>query len=121
MEFAAASERVAVWGDAPAIQRALTNLVQNAIEHGGRAGTIAIRVDAATIEVCDEGDGIPLEQREHIFEPFSRLRSQSRGLGLGLNLVREIMHRHGGDVVALGSASGGACLRMTFPQQAPPG
>lgn len=121
MEFAAASERVAVWGDTPAIQRALTNLVQNAIEHGGRAGTISVRVDAATIEVSDEGGGIPSEQREHIFEPFSRLRSQSRGLGLGLNLVREIMHRHGGDVVALDSASGGACLRMTFPQQAPPG
>ena len=121
MEFAAASERVPVWGDAPAIERALTNLVQNAIEHGGRAGTISIRVDAATIEVSDEGGGIPPEQREHIFEPFSRLRSQSRGLGLGLNLVREIMHRHGGDVVALDSVSGGACLRMTFPQQAPAG
>lgn len=121
VEFAAASEQVPVWGDAPAIERALTNLVQNAIEHGGRAGTISVRVDAATIEVSDEGDGIPLEQREHIFEPFSRLRSQSRGFGLGLNLVREIMHRHGGDVVALDSTSGGACLRITFPQQPPVG
>ena len=121
VEFAAGNERVPVWGDAPAIERALTNLVQNAIDHGGRSGTIAIRVEAVTIEVCDDGGGIPLGEREHIFEPFSRLRSQSRGLGLGLNLVREIMHRHGGDVVALDSASGGACLRMTFPRQPPVG
>lgn len=121
VDFTAASERVPVWGDAPAIERALTNLVQNAIEHGGRAGTISIRVEATTIEVSDDGDGIPPGQREHIFEPFSRLRSPSRGLGLGLNLVREIMHRHGGDVVALDSASGGARLRMTFPRQAPAG
>lgn len=121
VDFTAASERAPVWGDGPAIERALTNLVQNAIEHGGRSGTIAIRVEAVTIEVCDDGDGIPLGEREHIFEPFSRLRSQCRGLGLGLNLVREIMHRHGGDVVALDSASGGACLRMTFPRQAPAG
>ncbi|MGX1788864.1 sensor histidine kinase [Bosea sp. NPDC055332] len=119
VEFTSRSETIAVWGDGPSIERALTNLVQNAIEHGGRSGSIAVRVDVAMIEVSDEGSGIPPDERERIFEPFSRLRSQSRGLGLGLNLVREIMHRHGGEVIALDAASGGACLRMTFPQRMP--
>ncbi len=117
MEFKPEGDAVTVIGDPLSVERALTNLVQNAIEHGGRAGTIAVRVGhSAIIDIQDEGRGIPREQRERVFEPFQRLHAQSRGSGLGLNLVREIMHRHGGEVLALDSASGGACLRMVFPQ-----
>lgn len=103
-------------GDAAALERALTNLVQNAIQHGPRRGTIGIRVSRpASIEVTDEGAGIPVDQREHIFEPFYRLTPLDRGAGLGLNMVREIVLLHGGHVSVADGPDGGACFRMTLP------
>jgi signal transduction histidine kinase len=103
-------------GDAAALERALTNLVQNAIQHGPRRGAIGIRVSTpATIEVTDEGRGIPADQREQIFEPFYRLMPLDRGAGLGLNMVREIVQLHGGQVSVADGPEGGACFRMTLP------
>ena len=103
-------------GDAAALERALTNLVQNAIQHGPRRGTIGIRVSKpACIEVTDEGAGIPADQREQIFEPFYRLTPLDRGAGLGLNMVREIVLLHGGQVSVTDGADAGTCFRMTLP------
>jgi signal transduction histidine kinase len=109
-----------VIGDRSALERALTNLVQNAIQHGGRRGTITIHVGLpATIDVSDEGDGIPPEQRALIFEPFYRLTPLDRGAGLGLNMVREIARLHSGHVSVFDGANGGACFRLALPP-APP-
>ncbi|MGO4712350.1 sensor histidine kinase [Bradyrhizobium sp. 2TAF24] len=116
MAFEPQTDAVMVKGDQMSIERALTNLVQNAIDHGGRRGTIAIIVTTAgRIEVSDEGDGIPPEERDHIFEPFYRLQEGGQGAGLGLDLVQKIMHLHGGRIEADASRSGGACLRLIFP------
>lgn len=113
------AEHVVISGDETALDRALANLVQNAIDHGGRRGTIMVRVArAGWIDVCDEGDGIPPAEREQIFEPFHRLRKGGRGSGLGLDLVQKIMRRHGGRVEVVDGPTKGACLRMVFP---PPG
>ncbi|MDA4635875.1 ATP-binding protein, partial [Escherichia coli] len=73
MSFEPEIARVAVRGDQAALERAMINLVQNAIQHGGRKGTITIRVkpDAAVV-VEDEGAGVPPDQRSAIFEPFRR-------------------------------------------------
>jgi signal transduction histidine kinase len=110
------AERVETIGDRSALERALTNLVQNAIQHGRRRGTINIHIGVpATIDVSDEGDGIPPEQRALIFEPFYRLTPLDRGAGLGLNLVREIARVHGGHVSVLDGANGGARFRLTLP------
>jgi signal transduction histidine kinase len=107
---------VPVMGDAAALERALTNLVQNAIAHGDRKGTITIRVGRAGIlEVADEGPGISATDRETIFEPFHRLRPLDRGAGLGLHLVRDIVNLHNGHISVLDEPGGGACFRMTFP------
>lgn len=107
-------------GDQTSLERALTNLVQNAIDHGGRSGTITVRVArAGWIEVCDEGDGIPADEREQVFEPFHRLKQGGRGAGLGLDLVQRIMHLHGGYAEVADGPSKGACLRMVFPQAQP--
>lgn len=103
-------------GDAAALERALTNLVQNAIQHGPRRGTIGIRVvGPASIEVTDEGAGIPADQREQIFEPFYRLTPLDRGAGLGLNMVREIVLLHGGHVSVADGPSGGTRFRISLP------
>ena len=102
-----------VRGDAGAIERVLTNLVQNAIEHGGRH--VTVRVLGAAFEVEDDGPGIPPEERERVFEPFHRLRPRSAGSGLGLHLVQQVIERHGGHVSLLGAPGGGTIARVEFP------
>jgi len=116
LSFEAEVKHAAIMGDQLSIERVLINLVQNAIEHGGRKGAITIFVRAAgVIEVADEGPGIPIAQRERIFEPFYRLEPHTRGAGLGLNLVREIVRLHKGHIAALDGLNGGACFRIRLP------
>jgi len=117
MSFEPEAERVIVQGDETALERALSNLVQNAIDHGGRRGTILVRVArAGWIEVCDDGDGIPTVEREQVFEPFHRLKHEGRGAGLGLDLVQKIMRLHNGEARIVIGPSSGACIRMVFRQ-----
>ncbi|TPI30055.1 HAMP domain-containing histidine kinase [Mesorhizobium sp. B3-2-1] len=98
------------------IERALANLMRNAIEHGGGGGTITIAIDrTGGIEVRDEGPGIPEEERENVFEPFYRLQPQSRGAGLGLNLARQIALLHEGTIRILAGSWRGARIRMELP------
>ncbi|WP_137929277.1 sensor histidine kinase [Mesorhizobium comanense] len=115
MAFEPEQEALKAIGDRTSIERAVTNLVQNAIEHGGRTGKITLSVARpATIEVRDEGGGVPPAERERIFEPFYRLRPMDHGAGLGLNLVQEIMQMHGGRIEILDGNPTGACFRLTF-------
>lgn len=99
-------------GDRSAVERVLANLIQNAIEHGGQR--VIVRVAGSVIEVEDDGAGIPVDERERVFEPFHRLRARGMGSGLGLNLVRQIMTRLGGSVEALEAPSGGTIMRLEF-------
>jgi signal transduction histidine kinase len=101
-------------------ERALANLLRNAIDHGGGSGTITVAVDeSGGIEVRDEGPGIPPAERENVFQPFYRLQPQSRGAGLGLNLARQIAELHGGTVRILSGAWQGARVRMELPTSPP--
>lgn len=97
-------------GDPAALERVVMNLVQNATEHGGRH--VTVRVIGAAFEVEDDGPGIPPEERERVFEPFHRLRPRSTGSGLGLNLVQQVVERHGGRVSIFGAPGGGAIVRV---------
>ncbi len=108
-------ERSLVQADATSLSRAITNLVQNAIEHAGNRGTIVASVEAGgVIEISDDGPGVPEAERERIFEPFYRLKPRDRGAGLGLNLVLQIARRHGAEMAVLSAPSGGACFRLAF-------
>lgn len=112
-----------VWvkGDPGALERLLVNLIQNAITHAGNQGQIELTIDGrGTLEVLDSGPGIPLEHREKIFEPFYRVRPLSHGSGLGLNLSRDIVRRHGGDIVVFDSPAGGAGFRISLPPMVAP-
>lgn len=116
LSFEPHRQQALITGDPMALQRALTNLVHNAIEHGGRTGMITIRVtEEGAVEVTDQGPGVPIEYRQRIFEPFFRLHSRERGAGLGLNLVGEIVRVHRGDIMALEAPGGGSCFRITLP------
>jgi signal transduction histidine kinase len=114
LEFSAEAEPVIVEADPHALLRALLNLLGNAIAHGGNAGTITVRVSReGRVDVADQGPGVPADARERIFEPFRRERWDKDGCGLGLHLVREIMHAHGGEVRLVGSGPG-ALFRLDF-------
>jgi signal transduction histidine kinase len=114
ISFTHGPEQVSARGDAGALERAVTNLVRNAIEHAG--GLISIHVErGGIIEVSDAGPGIPESERERIFEPFHRLQPRDHGAGLGLHLVSEIVSRHKGHISVVCAPTGGACFRMTLP------
>ncbi|MBX5014193.1 HAMP domain-containing histidine kinase [Rhizobium lentis] len=101
-------------GDPLALQRALMNILQNAINHGGRKGIISLTAGRNWIEVSDEGPGIPADLQERIFEPFFKRHHDGLGAGLGLNLVRDIMYMHRGEVT-IGNRNPGAVCRLSFP------
>lgn len=101
-------------GNIGAIERVVSNLVQNAAEHGGQR--VLVRVYETTIEVEDDGPGIAPEDRDRVFEPFQRLRPRPSGVGLGLSLVQQVVERHGGRITILDAAAGGALVRVVFPQ-----
>jgi two-component system, OmpR family, sensor kinase len=102
-----APEQVSVRGDRLALERALTNLVENARRHGPPGGRIAVEVHAvdglATLSVRDEGPGLQPYQATRAFERFWRGRSDGHGSGLGLAIVRATAERHGGRVYAEGA------------------
>jgi signal transduction histidine kinase len=112
--FEDAAGQLQILGDEGAIERAIANLIQNAIQYGGRRGKIAVRVSPFAISVTDDGPGVPADERERVFEPFYRAGAVTRGAGLGLNLVREIARRHQARVAIHDSAAGGACVTITF-------
>jgi len=115
-DVAVASEvdRLIIDADRHALGRALGNLLGNAVAHGGGHGLIEVRVRSdASLEVSDQGPGVPPDTRERIFEPFRRERWDRDGCGLGLHLVREIMTAHGGTAALLPSPRG-ATFRLAF-------
>ena len=97
-----------VRGDAAALRRALANLVANAVKFAAAGQWVAVRVStrpgegALVLRVEDKGPGIPREEREQVFEPFYRgpaaELNATPGNGLGLSLVRHVVHAHGGRV-----------------------
>jgi signal transduction histidine kinase len=103
-----------------ALKRALSNLVDNAIKYGGCAEIRLSQADGRVVaEICDNGPGIPPEEREKVFQPFYRLeRSRSRdtgGTGLGLAIARTAIRGQGGDVVMDARPQGGLVARVTLP------
>lgn len=115
-----APQAVFVRADATSIERALANLIQNAIEHGGAGGEIQLCVlPPGTIAVNDAGPGIPAHERERVVQPFHRIQPRGRGAGLGLHLVAEVAQMHGGQLVVSESPLGGASMQLVLGNGAP--
>ena len=99
----------------------MRNLVDNAARHADAAVAISLTetADGVVFAVDDDGDGIPADQRERVFDRFVRLDDargrESGGSGLGLSIVREIAVAHGGRVAALSSSLGGARVEVRLP------
>jgi signal transduction histidine kinase len=115
-------------GDAPALRRAIANLVTNAAKFAAAGRWIGIRAAARSdgravvLRVEDRGPGIPREERERVFEPFYRgpaaERNATPGSGLGLSLVRHVVVAHGGSVRVEARDGGGASLVIELPTPA---
>lgn len=116
VSFEAPEEPVLVAGDEGALKRVFTNLLQNALVHGGGRGTIEINVTSSgSVAVSDSGPGIPRQFRTQVFSPFFRLTNESNGSGLGLHLASEIVRLHGGDIAVSESKAGGAEFTVRIP------
>ena len=104
-----------------AMKRALSNLVQNALNYGGAAAiTLAPPRDGAlAVTIDDNGPGIPPGELDRVFEPFHRLEAsrnrETGGSGLGLPIARNILRAHGGDVTLANRSGGGLRATVILP------
>lgn len=111
--------------DADRLAQVVTNLVGNAMTYGDPTRSVRVRsiVDDRTLvlEVHNMGRPIPNELQREIFEPLRRgdeqVRRGSRSVGLGLYIVREIAHAHGGEVTVASSADHGTTFRVELPRR----
>ncbi len=107
---------VFVRGNTHAVAAAVSNLIENALNHSPPGGAVRIRVTPTpSIEVLDSGPGIPPHMREKVFERFWRGESSREGAGLGLAIVRRIMLALRGDVSVSDAPGGGAMFSLQFP------
>jgi len=112
--------------DALLLERVFANLMENAAKYTPPGSRIRVQAQAephdVTIQVCDNGPGLPPGREQAVFEAFERgSREDSRpGVGLGLALARAIVEAHRGALTAEPAPGGGACFRITLPRREPP-
>jgi two-component system, OmpR family, sensor histidine kinase MprB len=114
LTFAVAADPWYVEGDGPAIERALTNLLDNAAKWSPPSGTVTVALHGGVVTVDDQGPGIADADLPHVFERFYRsdVSRAMPGSGLGLSIVAKVAERHAGSIEAGRAPSGGT--RMTF-------
>lgn len=116
-------ENCVVQGQDNLLERVFYNLIENAIKYSAPSSHVSIRTKHQEkhilVDVIDEGEGIPPEYRELVFEPFFRIdKSRSRlvgGSGLGLAVCKKILERHGASISVLEHQGGGSIFRVIFP------
>lgn len=102
------------------LKRALSNLLDNAIKHGGGKITLQLKQEKnqVILAITDRGTGIPAAQREAVKRPFAQLetsRGNITGTGLGLAIVERAARLHGGEFRLENSVAGGLMAQLIFP------
>jgi two-component system sensor histidine kinase MprB len=105
----------------PALERAISNLVDNAAKFDAGNGPIEVRIAAGRLVVLDRGPGITEADAGRVFDRFYRAADARSlpGSGLGLSIVREVVERAGGRVEAAPRPGGGASVGFTLPLASP--
>ncbi|GAA2759680.1 sensor histidine kinase [Actinopolymorpha rutila] len=106
-----------VFGDAQALERAVTNLLDNAAKWSPPNATVTVRLRGGVLTVADQGPGIAESDAPHVFERFYR-STEARtmpGSGLGLAIVKQAADRHGGTVSVGRSRHGGTLMTLALP------
>lgn len=107
-----------------ALERAVVNVLDNAVKFSPQHGTIAVALHGGELTVVDQGPGIPEEELPYVFERFWRSPSarQLPGSGLGLSIVARTVQQAGGEIVLRPASTGGteASIRLPGAPQPPP-
>ncbi len=105
--------------DREQVRRVVLNLLDNAVAAVGKGGRISLRtrydrpLQIAVLEVADDGPGIPVEDRQRVFEPY--FTTKEGGTGLGLSIVKKIMEDHQGYIRVLSNVPRGSVFVLEFP------
>jgi signal transduction histidine kinase len=114
-------DHLVLTGRTVALKRAFANLIGNAVKYAGGAQVDVQpkRHGHVTVVVQDDGQGLPPDELERVFEPFYRVENsrnrETGGTGLGLPIARNIFRAHGGDVTLANRPSNGAKATVTLP------
>jgi signal transduction histidine kinase len=117
-------ELPSVWVDADMIRRVITNLLENGVKYTPTGSKLYLGArqegNMVLMWVQDTGPGIPPDERERIFDKFTRLhgRGGPKGLGLGLAFCRLAVEAHGGQIWVEDGPESGACFKFTLPTSA---
>jgi len=112
---------VQVTGDPVLLERAVQNLLQNAIAYNVPHGTVTVTCAGRCLTVTNTGPMIDAYEIPGLFEPFRRLTDRigsTDGSGLGLSIIRSVVTAHGGEVTAEPRPAGGLTITMRFPEPA---
>ena len=108
-----------VLADPGLLERVLANLFSNALRHSPPSQPPELRAqlldDAVVLDVVDHGQGVPDEQKERIFEPFTRAGDRYPGVGLGLAVAKGFAEAMGGTITSEDTPGGGLTVRVTLP------
>jgi signal transduction histidine kinase len=110
-----------VIGDPVLLERAVQNLLQNAIAYNVPHGTVTVTCAGTCLTVTNTGPTVAAYEIPGLFEPFRRLTDRigsTDGSGLGLSIVRSVVTAHGGEITAEPLPAGGLSITMRFPTQA---
>jgi two-component system sensor histidine kinase MprB len=116
-EFRADLDRCVITGDADRLRVAIRNLLDNAAKFGPPGGPVEVRLSEGELTVRDHGPGINPADEPYVFDRFYRAPEARAvpGSGLGLSVVSDVTHSHGGTATAESAPDGGALFRLTFP------
>jgi two-component system sensor histidine kinase KdpD len=108
-----------VLADPGLLERILANLFSNALRHSPATRPPELHAellqDTVLLEVVDHGQGVPDEQKERVFEPFTRVGDRYPGVGLGLAVAKGFAEAMGGRITAADTPGGGLTVRITLP------
>jgi two-component system, NtrC family, sensor histidine kinase GlrK len=127
LRLAIDAQAATVEADPEKLRSIVDNLISNAVKFTPAGGTVSVSArevaGEAIIEVLDTGPGVPVEERESVFNLFFRGRTKAdgsavrvKGSGLGLAIARELVEAHGGHIAVVGGGGGGH-FRVTLPRR----